>query len=51
MTRSEVRDLLGGNARAKRIDHALAALVAAGLVLIETCETAGRPVEVWRLVR
>jgi hypothetical protein len=51
MTRNEVRDLLGGSARASRIDAAQAELVSSGLLVVEKRETGGRPVEVWRRVR
>lgn len=43
MTRTEVRDLLGGSATAARLDAALASLVAAGRVTESREETRGRP--------
>ena len=47
LTRNEIRDLLGRNQRANRIDQALGQLAKQGLVRCKREETGGRPAERW----
>jgi hypothetical protein len=47
LTRTQIRDLCQRNLPAERIDHALAALAAAGRATRQRTPTAGRPAELW----
>ena len=47
MTRTDIRELLGGRIAAARIDTALASLLEAGRARRVIEETAGRPSERW----
>lgn len=48
LTRTGIRDLFGRNNSADRIEVALTALAAAGLIVKDERETGGRPAEVWK---
>jgi hypothetical protein len=47
LTRTQIRDLCQRNLPVERIDHALAALAAAGRAQRQRTPTAGRPAELW----
>jgi len=47
LTRTQIRDLCQRNLPAERIEHALAALAAAGRAQRQRTATAGRPAQLW----
>ncbi|CAN5863481.1 hypothetical protein BH24CHL4_BH24CHL4_19540 [soil metagenome] len=51
MTETEIRDLFGRHQKAGRIQQALQALRAAGVIECEMLETGGRPARIWKAVK